>query len=164
MTSLSGFASLNSEWLAPHDTINAIIKTADGSHGTFELSFAAPIQSRESVGNHSTIITGTRGYMTIDLTKATDPVTRDEKPIFRIVIKSVSPVTDGKSGTEREDVIDEPMRGVELELASFFTVTSEGKEDGLGSPRGALRDVALIEAALKSNGNLIDLENLVAPA
>ena len=163
MMYLSGFASLNVEWLAPHDTINALIKSADGSHGIFELSVAAPTQSRSSVGN-GTIITGTDGYITINQTKAKDPVTGEEKSVFRVVIKSVTRDADGKVGPEREVVIDEPVRGVELELASFFAVALEGKEDGLGSPRGALQDVAIIEAALNSNGKLIDLEKLVAPA
>lgn len=163
MTYLSGFASLNLEWLAPQDTINAIIKSADGSHGIFELSNAAPTQSRSSVGN-GTVITGADGYLTINQTKVKDPVTGDEKPVFRIIIKSVTRDADGKAGPEREEVIDEPVRGVELELASFFAAALEGKEDGLGSPRGALRDVAIIEAALNSGGKLIDLEKLVSPA
>lgn len=163
MAYLSGFASLNLEWLAPQDTVNAIIKSADGSHGIFELSNAAPTQSRSSVGN-GTVITGTDGYLTINQTKIKDPVTGDEMPVFRIVIKFVTRDAHGKAGPEREEVIDEPVRGVELELASFFTAALEGKDDGLGSPGGALRDVAVIEAALNSGGKMIDLEKLVSPA
>lgn len=163
MAFISGFASLNTEWLAPHDTINAIIKCADGSHGIFELSVAAPTQSRASVGN-GTVITGTNGYITVDEIDVKDPVTGEEKPVFRVIIRSVAKDTHGKVGCEREEVIDEPVRGVELELASFFAVALEGKQDGLGDPRGALQDVAIIEAALKSNGELINLEKLVTPA
>ncbi|KAG9307907.1 hypothetical protein JVU11DRAFT_12951 [Chiua virens] len=162
MTHLSGFASLNLEYLAPQDTINAIIKSADGSHGIFELSNAAPTQSRSSVGN-GIVITGTDGYLTINQTTAKDPVTGGERSVFRVVIKSVTRSVDGKVGPEKEAVIDELSRGVEQELASFFAAALEGKEDGLGSPRGALRDVAIIEAALKSNGQLIDLEKLLSP-
>ncbi|KAG6380494.1 hypothetical protein JVT61DRAFT_8649 [Boletus reticuloceps] len=160
---LSGFASLNVEWLAPHDTLISIIKCADGSHGIFELSFAAPTQSRSSIGD-GIVITGTDGYLTVNQTKVKDPVTGDEKSVFRVIIKSIIRNADGKEGPEREEVIDEAVRGVEVELASFFAAVVEGKDDGLGSPRGALRDVAMIEASLNSGGQLIDLEKLVTPA
>ncbi|KIJ10684.1 hypothetical protein PAXINDRAFT_172088, partial [Paxillus involutus ATCC 200175] len=161
MAYLSGFASLNVEWLAPQDTINAIIKSADGSHGIFELSFGATTPSRESVGN-GIVITGTDGYLTINRTEVKDPITGSNKSISRLTIKSAPRGADGKPGPEQEEVIDEPVRGVELELAGFFAAVLEGKDDGLGSPMGALRDVAVIEAALNSGGKLIDLERLVS--
>ncbi|EGN93485.1 hypothetical protein SERLA73DRAFT_189645 [Serpula lacrymans var. lacrymans S7.3] len=159
LTHLSGFASLNKDYLAPHDTINTILKAADGSHGIFELSFAAPSASRSSIGN-GTIITGTDGYLTVAQTKVQDPVTGGDKSVFRVTIKSVK-TENGKAGPEKEEVIDEAVRGVELELASFFAAALEGKDDGLGDPLGALKDVALIQAALNSEGKLVDLENLV---
>ncbi|KAF8840141.1 NAD(P)-binding protein [Paxillus ammoniavirescens] len=161
MAYLSGFASLNVEWLEPQDTINAIIKSADGSHGIFELSFGAPTPSRESVGN-GIVITGTDGFLTVNRTEVRDPITGNNKSIFRLTIKSATRGTDGKPGSEQEEVIDEPVRGVELELAGFFAAVLEGKDDGLGSPMGALQDVAVIEAALNSGGKLVDLEKLVS--
>ena len=154
---------MNVEWLAPQDTINPILKAADGSHGIFELSAAAPTVSRSSVGN-GIVITGTDGYLTVDETKIKDPVTGDEKSISRVTIKSVTRDADGKVSSEREEVIDEPVRGVEVELASFFSAALKGKDDGLGSPRGALRDVAIIEASSNSDGRLVDLERLISPA
>ncbi|KAG1755291.1 uncharacterized protein EDB91DRAFT_1077261 [Suillus paluster] len=154
MTHLSGFASLNKEWLAPHDTINTIIKNADGSHGIFELSFAAPSPSRSDVGG-GIVITGTDGWVQVQL------IHNVEQPVFRITIKSATRDANGVLGPEKEEVIDEPLRGVELEQASFFAAL-EGKDDGLGSLLGALKDVAIIEAALKSGGELIDLEKLVS--
>jgi len=160
MTHLSGFASLNKEWLAPHDTINTTIKNADGSHGIFELSFAAPSPSRSGVGG-GLIITGTDGWLQVQQTKARDLVHNVEKSVFRITIKSAIRDANGVLGPEKEEVIDEPIRGVEMEQASFFAAALEGQDDGLGSPRGALKDVAVIEAALTSHGNLIDLENLI---
>lgn len=162
MTFLSGFASLSVKWLAPQDTISAIVKCADGTHGVFELSVAAPTQTRSSAGN-GIVVTGTDGHLTVTQTRVRDPITGDERPVFRITIKSVTRDADGKASPEREEVIDEPVRGVEVELAGFFAAALEGKEDGLGNPRGALRDVAIIEASLKSDGRLIDLEKLVAP-
>jgi hypothetical protein len=159
MTHLSGFASLNKDWLAPHDTINTIIKTADGSHGTFELSYAAPSPSRSSTGG-GIIVTGTDGWLQIQQTQARDFVLNVEKPVFRITIKSATRDSNGVLGPEKEEVIDEPIRGVELEQASFFAALA-GNDDGLGSPLGALKDVAVIEAALTSYGKLLDLDKLV---
>lgn len=160
MIHLSGFASLNKEWLAPHDTINTIIKNADSSHGIFELSFAAPSPSRSDSGR-DIVITGTDGWIQVKQTMARDLVHNVEKPIFRITIKSATRDANGELGPEKEEVIDEPMRGVELEQASFFAAL-DGKDDGLGSPLGALKDVAVIEAALTSDGKLIDLEKLIS--
>ncbi|KAG1726233.1 hypothetical protein EDB19DRAFT_1833528 [Suillus lakei] len=72
MTHLSGFASLNKECLAPHDTINTIIKNADGSHGIFELSFTAPSPSR-SDADQGLVITGTDGWLqSVAATPASD--------------------------------------------------------------------------------------------
>jgi predicted dehydrogenase len=159
MTHLSGFASLNKEWLAPHDTINTIIKNADGSHGIFELSFAAPSPSRSDAGR-GIVITGTDGWLEVQQTLARDLINNIEKPIFRVTIKSATRDANGVLGPEKEEVIDEPIRGVELEQASFFAAL-DGKDDGLGSPLGTLKDVAIIEAALTSGGALIDLEKLI---
>lgn len=160
MTHLSGFASLNKEWLAPQDTINTIIKNADGSHGIYELSFAAPSPSRSGAGG-GLVITGTDGWLQVQQIMARDLIHNVEQPTFRITIKSATRDANGVLGPEKEEVIDEPIRGVELEQASFFAAL-EGKDDGLGSPLGALKDVAVIEAALKSGGELIDLEKLIS--
>ncbi|OJA15196.1 hypothetical protein AZE42_11141 [Rhizopogon vesiculosus] len=159
MTHLSGFASLNKDWLAPHDTINATIKAADGSHGTFELSFAAPSPSRSDAGG-GIIITGTDGWLQVQQMQARDFVHNAEKRVFRITVKSATRDANGVLGPEKEEVIDEPIRGVEMEQASFFAALG-GKDDGLGSPLGALKDVAVIEAALTSDGKLMDLEKLI---
>lgn len=70
-----------------------------------------------------------------------------------------------------------PSRGVENELRAFFgaavRVGAAGEEgekgfDGLGKgkeagePRGALVDVAFIQAALQSGGEVVDLGNVIA--
>src|SRR5882757_7175766 len=116
MTHLSGFASLNKDWLAPHDTINATIKAADGSHGTFELSFAAPSPSRSGAGGGGgIIITGTDGWLQVQQMQARDFVHNTEKRIFRITVKSATRDANGVLGPEKEEVIDEPIRGVEME-------------------------------------------------
>ncbi|KAG2134684.1 hypothetical protein BD769DRAFT_1665128 [Suillus cothurnatus] len=69
-----------------------------------------------------------------------------EKPLN---INSAIRNENGVLGPEKEEVIDEPLRGVELKQASCFAVL-EGN-DGL-----------VIEAALTSGGELIDLEELIS--
>ena len=80
--------------------------------------------------------------------------------VVRITIKSVVHA-EGKPDEEREEIIDEPIQGVQRELESFFAAT-KGADDGLGDPLGALRDVAFIQAGLDSNGTLVDLEKLIS--
>lgn len=158
MTHLSGFASLNKEYLKPQDTINAVVKAADGSHGIFELTFAAPTQSRTQQGN-GVIITGDAGWLSVNQAPVEDNAV-SYKPALRTTIKTVTKV-DGKPGPEKEEVIDEPVRGVECELKSFFNAIG-WSDDGLGEPSEALKDVAFIQAALNSEGELLDLEKLAS--
>lgn len=157
LTSLSGFASLNKDYLEPNDTVNAVLKAADGSHGMFELTFAAPTQSR--TGNTMTV-TGHSGWLSVNHATVEDASTGSQTPVIRVTIKSITEV-DGKPGAEKEEVIDEPVRGVEIELKSFFAAIG-GADDGLGNPAEALKDVAIIQAALNSNGQPIDLEKLIS--
>lgn len=159
LTHLSGFASLNKDYLKPHDTINAILKAADGSHGILELTFAAPTESRANEWD-GTIITGDSGWLSVNQVTVLDASTASERSVIRTIIRSVVEV-DGEPSTEKEDVIDEPERGVEEELISFFKAI-QGKDDGLGDPAGVLKDVALIQAALNSDGQLVDLHSLVS--
>jgi hypothetical protein len=101
------------------------------------------------------IITGTDGWLSVNQVNVTG------SNVLRITIKSMVKI-DGKADEEIEEIIEEPMRGVEVELASFFDAMS-GKDEGsaLGDPLGALRDVSFIQAALTSEGNLVDLTHLV---
>lgn len=82
-------------------------------------------------------------------------------PVFRVLIKSVIK-REGAPEEEKEEILEEPMRGVEVELQSFFEVVSGKKNTtDLGDPLDALRDVAFIQAALESDGNLVNLVDLV---
>lgn len=147
--------------MKPHDTINVVLKAADGSHGILELTFAAPTQSRTKEGN-GTIITGDSGWLSVNQASVQDASTASQKSVLRTTIRSVVEV-DGKPSTEKEEVIDEPVRGVEEEFSSFFKAIQGQNDDGLGDPAGALQDVALIQAALNSDGQLVDLQALVSP-
>jgi hypothetical protein len=145
------------DYLKPHDTINVVLKAADGSHGIFELTYAAPTQSRTG---DAMIVTGTSGWLSVSRANVQEAGTTAQISVIRTTIKSVTDV-DGKPGPEKEEVIDEPARGVEVELKSFFAAIG-GDDDGLGNPAEALKDVAIIQAALNSEGKPVDLQKLVS--
>ncbi|RDB17252.1 putative oxidoreductase C26H5.09c [Hypsizygus marmoreus] len=164
LTHLSGFASLNKDFLGPHDTINVVARAGSHFHGTAEITFASPTKSRPVADGF--VITGTDGWLSVNQVGAE----RFRGPIFRVTIKSVVK-KEGKPDEEVEEVIEEPVKGIQAELASFFIAAEvasffnavKGKSDGtdLGDPLSALRDVAFIEAALNSDGRLVDLAELV---
>lgn len=144
--------------LVPHDTIHAIVRSADGSHGIVELSWGAPVQSRSTDSNSSISITGTEGWL-----EATRTPTYGIRLVVRTAVRDANGkmVWDDEKGKwkEVEEVIEESSSGVEKELASFLRAI-DGDDDGMDQPRGTLVDVAFIEAALNSNGAPIDLEEL----
>ncbi|KAH7909373.1 hypothetical protein BJ138DRAFT_1102720 [Hygrophoropsis aurantiaca] len=70
----------------------------------------------------------------------------EDKSAVRVTIS-------GNLGPETEEIIDEYERGVETGLVSFFAAVLEGKDGGFGDPLGALKDVAIIQAALNSDGH-----------
>ncbi|CAA7263395.1 unnamed protein product [Cyclocybe aegerita] len=152
LTHLSGFASLAKDYLAPHDTIHAIVKAADHFHGTAEFTWASPTKARPQADGF--VITGTDGWVAVNMEWAPTP---------RVIVKVRSLVkVEGKSDEEHEEVLELPSSGVAAELGSFFG-TIGGKDDGLGlgDPLKALGDVAFIQAALNSDGQLVDLNKLL---
>ncbi|KAH9474451.1 hypothetical protein JR316_0012910 [Psilocybe cubensis] len=153
LTHLSAFASLNKDYLKPHDTIHAIVKAGDHFTGTAELTWAFPTQSRPQADGF--VITGSDGWISVNL------IYNPGAPIIRIVVKSVQK-PEGKPEEVTEETIDIPSRGVAAELASFFDKIA-GNDDGqgLGDPLAALGDVAFIQAALNSDGELVDLAKLL---
>jgi predicted dehydrogenase len=151
LTHLSGFASLNKDYLLPHDTIHVIASADKKFHGIIEISYASPTKSLPA--GDRLVITGTKGWLSVNVVNK--PGTTDK--FIRTVIKSV---VVGRP--EEEEVIEKPESGIEAEFASFFDAIS-GKDDGLGhgEPSSALHDVAFIQAALNSNGELVDLARLI---
>lgn len=139
---LSAHVSLAQEHLAPTDTFIAVSSCSDGSHGVFELSMGAPINSR----NENVLkIAGKDGWIDVI----------DEKD-YRIVVLH----TRTKDG-ENEQNFEFKREGVKKEIEYFVDAVNGGKGEGVGDPREALRDVAFIEAGLNSKGEKIDLEKLV---
>ncbi|KAK0184467.1 hypothetical protein F5146DRAFT_938488 [Armillaria mellea] len=143
ITHLSSFASLNKDYLAPHDTIHAIAKASEHYNGTLEMTFAFPTTSKPVSAKDVCVVTGTEGYAAISI----------EGGFVKAVLAT----------EKKETIVEERMTGVQVELKSFFDA-AEGKEsiEPFGNPVGALKDVAFIEAALKSNGALVDLDLLIS--
>ncbi|KAI0033025.1 oxidoreductase family protein [Vararia minispora EC-137] len=143
ITHLSSFAALNREHLVPKDTLQTIARTADGVTGTFTLTFGAP-DGAYGVRN-GWFIAGADGALTITRT-------HEEREMYSVSIRAAG----GK-----DEVEEVPVQGVEQELKAFFTRIAGATEDGSQNPRGPLADVAFIEAALNSEGQLVDLEAML---
>ncbi|KAJ7087726.1 hypothetical protein C8R43DRAFT_1050978 [Mycena crocata] len=153
LTHLSGFASLNFDYLKPHDTIHAVVKAGSHFHGIVELTFGFPTSAPPS--DHF-VITGSEGYMTVNFVKI-----EGKGQVLRVIIKRTVKV-EGKPTEVVEEVIDNPGMGVEAEFGSFFDAIAGKETPSLGDPFGALKDVAFIQAGLNSAGELIDLTKLVS--
>ncbi|KAI0772972.1 oxidoreductase family protein [Trametes elegans] len=149
LQTVSAFASLAKDILPPHDTINAIVKSADGSHGLVELTWGAPTVTRASLAGNNLTVTGTEGWL---------EVTRADGAI-RVTVRTITRDKDGKATGESEQVIEEKEVGIEREIESFLQAI-DGSDDGVDHPRSTLVDVAFIEAALNSNGAPVDLVEL----
>ncbi|KAG5636144.1 hypothetical protein H0H81_009000 [Sphagnurus paluster] len=143
LTHLTSFASLHKDYLAPHDTIHAIVRAGPVITGTAELTFAAPTETRPKAD--SFVFTGTKGWLTINQVGS----------VLRVHIHT----------NEKTEVLEEPVCGVQAELGAFFAaVRKESGALAIGEPLEALRDVGFIQAALRSAGQLVDLTELVPSA
>jgi len=164
LSEVSAFSSLTKDYLAPHDTVHAIVKAGHRIYGSVDLTWAHPTKSRPE-GADGFLITGTKGW--ISVRQLTHPGA--DAPILRVLIKTRglpgTGVLGGGDGApeveESEEVLEFAVEGVARELESFFLAVS-GNDDGLGlgDPLAALQDVAFIEAALNSNGVVADLEKV----
>ncbi len=106
------------------------------------MTFAFPTTSKPVSAKDACVVTGTEGYAAISI----------EGGFVKAVLTT----------EKKETIVEERMTGVQVELGGFFDA-ADGKEgvEPFGSPVGALKDVAFIEAALNSDGALVDLGLLV---
>lgn len=141
ITHLTGFASLNKEYLAPCDSVHAVVRAGKQIHGIVDMTWAWPTKSRASTDTF--VISGTDGWISISVDNA----------IVRVKIVSRS--------KNVPEIIEKPLIGVQVELASFCDGIAGTDTMDIGEPVGALRDVAFIQAALGSNGTLVDVFHLV---
>jgi predicted dehydrogenase len=131
----------------------------------FEVTFAAP--HGDCGKNNGYTVIGSDGWLTVTtgphVEEGSDtPITAVKVTINKTIkTKKENGDIDVKVETE---VIHERSRGVEVEIASFVGAI-EGHDDGhgFGQPRNALKDVAVIEAALNSEGKYVNLQALVRP-
>ena len=130
------------------------MRTADGTHGIVELTWGAPVPSRSQLAHGGISITGQDGWISVE------NVTVNGVGTFRVTVFTVTRDEHGHDVGEHKEVFEEPIRGVNLELASFLQAI-DGQDDGFGTPLAALKDVAFIQAGLNSNGQPIDLVKLV---
>ncbi|KIO22407.1 hypothetical protein M407DRAFT_118073 [Tulasnella calospora MUT 4182] len=151
VVSLSGHASLTKPYLLPHDSIQSVLALDSGAHGILELSFAAPSSAR---GESLTVITGTEGFL--ELTSG-----KNETGVQGWTIKTVVGTKDPK-----EEKQFYKGQGIDNEIEWFVQAVLKGEQNSVsvGEPRGAIRDVALIQAALTSGGALVDIKKLVEEA
>lgn len=169
-STVSGFASLTREYLKPHDGIQAVIQAQQTSgvhppHGVFELSCAAP----PGLARHVFTVTGTEGHLSFssvqkapsesDMALAKvihQPGAGGEilAPHYRVSIRN------GSDGSHVEE-FDKLGCGVFKEIESFVKAIA-GQDDGNGEPRGALQDVALIQACLGSQGQPVEMKKLLS--
>jgi len=141
ITHLTGFASLNKEYLAPCDSVHAVVRAGKQIHGIVDMTWAWPTKSRTS--SDTFVISGTDGWISISVDNAIVRVKTVSRP------KNV------------EETIEKPLIGVQAELASFCDGIAGIDTMNIGEPVGALRDVAFIQAALGSNGTLVNVFHLV---
>ncbi|KAG8737653.1 hypothetical protein FRC10_007958 [Ceratobasidium sp. 414] len=146
-STLSGFASLTRDYLAPHDTVQAVIQanqtSADNAHpphGVLELSWSAPTGFSRNV---LTVI-GTEGYLTVTNVHKT-PSEKDQRlakaaPFARrgangeqIVTYIRVTIRRGGDGSEVDEV-DTIACGIVAEIEGFVKAIN-GKDDGNGDPR-----------------------------
>lgn len=142
-TELSGFASLTRSHLAPHDTVHSVIRCEDGSHGLFDLTFALPHNAKQVF---LFTVAGSEGMLHIF------DEAKDGESAWKISVHS----TDGKE----ELIAWEEECGVRKEL-EYCAELLDSKDSGKGLPKDALLDVAVIQASLTSEGNIIDLLKLI---
>ncbi|KAK7027948.1 hypothetical protein VNI00_015031 [Paramarasmius palmivorus] len=148
LSQLSGFASLNKDYLAPHDTIHTIVRAGSHFHGTVDMTWAWPTKSKPI--QEEMVITGTKGWLGIGRIEGgwriTVKILLNEKP---------------ESYEEKEENLEFTSQGVAQEFLQFFNVIRGERGLDIGKPLDALRDVAFIQAALTSDGNPVSLEDLV---
>ncbi|TFY64793.1 hypothetical protein EVJ58_g2367, partial [Rhodofomes roseus] len=101
---------------------------------------------------------GTDGWLSVDSVKILD----GPKSVggMRVTVVTAQKDKDGNVTGETEEINEQVSDGVPNEL-QFLVNAINGSDNGLGTPLGALRDVAFIEAALNSKGSPIDVEKLM---
>lgn len=131
------------------------------------MTFASPTETRPP--GDALIIAGTKGWISVNTTyRDGNPFIR-ARTIKRVKKGSKETISNGEEDEEedQEEITETPGSGVRVELQAFFgavenVARGQGAVDNLGDPSHALWDVAFIEAALKSDGRLVDFGKLLS--
>ncbi len=180
-TTIVSSASLHRTHIPPHDTViglashspsattsphgpptrlKGIIKESDipsdigksSPNGTILLSFGTPDLPNESKIQGGLVVTTVNGQVVVGQKGG----------------KWVVTTTGAKDSDVKDETKEGPGEGVKVEVGMFaraVAAVKEGKkndEKDLGTPRGAMWDLAVIEALLTSNGKTVELESLIS--
>ena len=165
-------ASLHRTHLPPHDTIMAIALPPTASL----TSAHGPPTKLKGITKESDIPaeigkSGPQG--TILLTFATPDLPSGSKVPGGLVVTTlyaqvVVEQKGGQWGVTTTETKEGPSEGVKVEVGMFGRAVAAAKqgqsatEEDFGTPRGALWDVAVIEACLTSDGKPLNVEELIA--
>ncbi|KAJ3209421.1 hypothetical protein HDU67_006211 [Dinochytrium kinnereticum] len=141
ITSLSAFSNQSQPHLPPCDTLSATLRLASGSIGTFNACYGSKKRDMRF------LVVGNEGH--VDVTRRPRP----EDGVWEYVVEFET--CDGEKGCERF-VSD----GVVKEVEAFGRSVVGGRVDVRGEPGQAFVDLAVIEAMLRSEGKVVELERL----
>lgn len=154
ITTVTSSRALLQPHLAPFDFLTGLLTTSDPLlSGTFTISFG--IEGAQTYPSYT--FRGAKGVLTVTF----------GGPTHTLKLKTLSINPDEREG--HEVVIELPSAGVPHEFEAFGEALSEGMEseswklvESRSGPRATMRDLAIIEGALKSGetGEQVDLVKL----
>lgn len=173
-TQVVAFKSLNRTHVGPHDTITAIGSNPNLTTSPHGPDFPQPTVAPQGIGKSTP-----QGTITFSFANPRTPQFRGPSLVVTC-LNGVVRLEGGQKWTVYVESEDEavvkaagqaakpegeafPSAGVEEEVAQFArAVLGKGeKEINRAEPRGALWDLALLEACLTSDGKVVDLSKLV---
>lgn len=155
IATLSALTSAIHPDVPPADTLHAIARTSAGVPGSIKIAWS----SEASIERSYTFL-GSRAQLKVDFSA-------NEAKTIRVTI---TPATEGPQTREvkRVEVLEFETAAMKEEFAWFARAIAGGAEseaakevEERSGSRMALRDVAVIEAALKSEGGLVDVIELL---
>ncbi|GAA5952821.1 hypothetical protein JCM8115_002359 [Rhodotorula mucilaginosa] len=157
--SLSASVRQIQPYLPPIDTLQALVTCEDGTTGTFTVSFGIEQPNEDK----KFVFRGERGTVEVDFADSRTHVVRlVNLPVPSENGPAVEEQHEGCSGPEEPHRMEMEFPaevGVENEFEAFGTALSPSAGSGSGTsevlkrcgPRATLRDLAFIEAAIKSS-------------
>jgi hypothetical protein len=149
LTALTSTRALLQPYLAPFDTLQGVFRTSSTATGTFNITFGAE-SSAGSGGARTYLFRGSKATLLVEMLG----VGEQRVTLTPIVDPAVSPAA---AGVEDKLVIEMKENALRDEFVAFSAalVAGSGSEamkyvEEKSGPRAALRDLEIIEKALKS--------------